>query len=52
MNGHPDHLDQTDEDILTYDVYDETLEAAAGTTRWVTGLDNSFCWTAHSCGHC
>ena len=26
-------LDQTDEDILTYDVSDEALEAAAGTER-------------------
>ena len=26
-------LDQTDEDILTYEVSDETLEAAAGAER-------------------
>jgi hypothetical protein len=28
-----DNLDQTDEDILTYTVSDEALEAAAGTER-------------------
>jgi hypothetical protein len=32
MNDRTDHLDQTDEDILTYTVSDEALEAAAGRT--------------------
>ena len=31
-------LDQTDEDILTYPVSDEALEAAAGTERGVSKL--------------
>jgi len=31
MNERADHLDQIDEDILTYAVADEALEAAAGT---------------------
>ena len=31
-------LDQTDEEILTYDVSDEALEAAAGTTRLWTAM--------------
>jgi hypothetical protein len=30
MNEHATDLDQADEDILTYDVSDEALEAAAG----------------------
>jgi hypothetical protein len=33
MNDTVTDLDQTDEDILTYDVSDEALEAAAGTER-------------------
>jgi hypothetical protein len=35
MNEHLTTLDQTDEDILTYDVSDEALEAAAGRERGV-----------------
>ncbi len=31
-------LDQTDEDILTCEVSDEALEAAAGTTRVFTAM--------------
>ena len=31
MDQETDHLDQADEDILTYTVSDEALEAAAGT---------------------
>ena len=31
-------LDLADEDILTYDVSDEALEAAAGTTRLWTAM--------------
>jgi hypothetical protein len=31
MNDQTDHLDQADEDILTYTVSDDALEAAAGT---------------------
>ena len=30
-------LDQTDEDILTYDVSDEALEAVAGTEKGAAG---------------
>ena len=33
MNDTTTDLDQTDEDILTYTVSDEALEAAAGTER-------------------
>ena len=33
MNEHPTDQDQADEDILTYDVSDEGMEAAAGTER-------------------
>jgi hypothetical protein len=33
MDDRPDHLDQTDEDSLSYTVSDEALEAAAGTER-------------------
>jgi len=33
MNDQIGHLDQTDEDILSYTVSDEALEAAAGTQR-------------------
>jgi hypothetical protein len=33
MDDQTDHLEQTDEDILTYTVSDDTLEAAAGTGR-------------------
>jgi hypothetical protein len=33
VNDTTTDLDQTDEDILTYDVSDEALEAAAGTER-------------------
>jgi hypothetical protein len=32
MNDKAIHLDQTEEKILTYEVSDEALEAAAGTT--------------------
>jgi hypothetical protein len=30
MNEHPTELDQADEDILTYEISDEELEAAGG----------------------
>jgi hypothetical protein len=33
MTDQTDTLDQTDEDILSYTVSDEALEAAAGTER-------------------
>jgi hypothetical protein len=33
MNDDTTNLDQTDEDILTYTVSDDALEAAAGTER-------------------
>jgi hypothetical protein len=33
MNEHQTDLDQADEEILTYTVSDEALEAAAGTDR-------------------
>jgi hypothetical protein len=33
-----DELDQTDEDILTHDVSDEALEAAAGTESGAASL--------------
>ena len=33
MNDDTTNLDQTDEDILTYTVSDDALEAAAGTVR-------------------
>jgi hypothetical protein len=39
MNDTTSDLDQTDEDILTYEVSDEALEAASGTgysTSWST----------------
>jgi hypothetical protein len=35
-------LDQTDEDILTYDVSDEALEAAAGTEKGAADAIPSF----------
>ena len=35
MNDKTTTLDQTDEEILTYTVSDEALEAAAGTERGV-----------------
>jgi hypothetical protein len=35
MNEQPDHAEETDEDILTYTVSDEAIEAAAGTDSWV-----------------
>jgi hypothetical protein len=42
-------LDQTDEDILTYEVSDEALEAAAGirerAARWTAP------WTLRDCCH-
>jgi hypothetical protein len=38
MNEHPTDLDQDDEDILSYTVSDEALEAATGTGgRWSYG---------------
>jgi hypothetical protein len=40
MNDQTDHLDQTDEDILSYTVSDEALETAAGTHRG----GSIFCW--------
>jgi hypothetical protein len=44
-------LDQADEDILTYTVSDEALEAAAGSERVATVL--SFCVTGRCMeGHC
>ena len=36
-------LDQADEDILTYDVSDEALEAAAGTAALAT-MGPGSCW--------
>lgn len=30
MNDHADHLDQADEEILTYEVSDEALERSGG----------------------
>jgi hypothetical protein len=44
-------LDQTDEDILTYDLSDEALEAAAGTERGplCASVFNSFCGRVGPC---
>jgi len=41
-------LDQADEDILSYTVSDEALEAAAGTERGAFRL-NSVTWTCDPC---
>ena len=40
MNEQTDHLDQIDEDILTYTVSDEALEAAAGRERGEMTITN------------
>jgi hypothetical protein len=42
-------LDQTDEDILTYDLSDEALEAAAGTERGPASVFHSFCGRVGEC---
>jgi hypothetical protein len=42
-------LDQADEEILTYTVSDETLEAAAGTERGVLGTQTPL---LRRCGAC
>jgi hypothetical protein len=42
-------LDQTDEDILTYDVSDEALEAAAGSERGPASVFHSFCGRVGAC---
>ena len=49
MNDETTNLDQADEEILTYTVSDEALEAAAGTERgvntqvWCTGSFSPEC---------
>jgi hypothetical protein len=42
-------LHQTDEDILTYTVSDEALEAAAGTERGRAAITTGF-WATKTCG--
>ena len=47
MNDDNTDLDQVDEDILTYTVSDEALEAVAGTERGVAAAANTaptVCW--------
>ena len=44
MNDDTTDFDQTDEDILTYTVSDEALEAAAGTERKA-----NLTWTQFPC---
>ena len=45
MNDQTDDLDQAAEDILTYAVPDEALEAAAGTERGAAvSLIERYCW--------
>jgi hypothetical protein len=43
MNDQANALDQADEEILTYTVSDEALEAAAGTERGAPSYPTSFC---------
>jgi hypothetical protein len=45
MNDDNTDLDQADEEILTYTVSDEALEAAAGTER---GVSTPHCYTVVS----
>ncbi len=47
MNDDTTCLDQADEEILTYTVSDEALEAAAGTERGAT----TFTWCCSRIGH-
>ena len=48
MNDETTNLDQADEDILSYTVSDEALEAAAGTQVGLTGstfvVTPAGCW--------
>ena len=48
MNDQTDDLDQADEDILTYDVSDDALEAVAG---WVKRSETMMLWT-NTCTCC
>jgi hypothetical protein len=44
------HIDQREEDILTFDVSDEALEAAAGTVREKAGAFTlAFCSGLDTC---
>jgi hypothetical protein len=47
MDNPADTLDQADEEILTYTVSDEALEAAAGTERGVVSVPR--CPSPSSC---
>ena len=44
MNEHATDLDQADEDILTYDVSDEALEAAAGSVGGASARASCATW--------
>ena len=50
-SAHIATLDQTDEEILTYTVSDEALEAAAGTEKGVHTLTagGPFCFCSYPC---
>jgi len=48
MNDTTIHLDQSDEEILAFEISDEALEAAAGTGKEKAGLWTAFC-TGISC---
>jgi hypothetical protein len=43
MNNQTDHLDQPEEDVLTYTVSDEALEAAANAERRIASNVYPFC---------
>jgi hypothetical protein len=49
MNNQTDTLDQTDEEILTYTVSDEALEAAASTDRGATSAASIMTRACHCC---
>jgi hypothetical protein len=51
VNEDTTDLDQTDEDILTYDVSDEALEAAAGTERGATPTPHDTHYLSWHCCH-
>jgi hypothetical protein len=45
-------LDQTDEEILTYTVSDEALEAAAGERLQGRTVGETYPWVAQACRYC
>jgi hypothetical protein len=51
MNDEATDLDQADEEILTYTVSDEALEAAASTItfNYSLGCTCTICFTEHHC---